>query len=647
MENIKNIWRQLLNNIFAKILFTFTIILSNSSCSDFLDIVPDNVPVIDNAFDDANQAEKYLFTCYSYLPNETDPGASPSMLAGDEFWFKELNGVPTDTWRVIAKGMQNKNNPRANYWDGFEGGKPLFKGIRDCNIFLENVENLDKVEDLPLAKRQRWISEVKFLKAYYHFYLLRMYGPIPITDKNIPVWASPEEVRVKRMPVDQCVEYIVSLLDDALTNLPAEILSTNSELGRITQPICLAVKAQVLLLDASPLFNGNSDYNEFRDNDGVQLFNPTKDETKWQRAADAAKAAIDAAEAVGAELYYFSNQGGFSMSEESMTQMSIRHAICEELNPETIWPLTNSRAGELQRYCIPILEDDWDPGRSEAAMAAPLKIVKQFYTKNGVPITEDKTLDFTNIESIRVGTHEERFNIGEGYQTSRLNFDRENRFYANLGFDGSKWLRYDSKSDDNSFVFQAKFGQLGAGSTMSQGSVTGYYTKKLVNWLSTTKRNGEHMEQYPWPLIRLADLYLMYAEALNEAQGPVADVYKYIDLVRKRAGLKGVVESWENYSLYPAKPSTKEGMQSIIRQERLIELAFEGQRYWDLRRWKTALEVLNAPVTAWDVNQSDIGSYYRIRTIGQQMFIAPRDYLWPLRSEELSVNFKLVQNPGW
>ncbi|WP_250690537.1 RagB/SusD family nutrient uptake outer membrane protein, partial [Parabacteroides sp. ASF519] len=119
--------------------------------------------------------------------------------------------------------MQKVNDPYMNFWSGAKSGDSfvipaLWDGIRDCNIFLENV---DKVTDLPSYERDRWIAEVKFLKAYYHFYLFRMYGPIPIMDVNLPVSATPEEVKVYREPVDNVVDYIVNLLDEAAAGLPS------------------------------------------------------------------------------------------------------------------------------------------------------------------------------------------------------------------------------------------------------------------------------------------------------------------------------------------------------------------------------------------------------------------------------------------
>lgn len=146
----------------------------------------------------------------------------------------------------------------------------------------------------------------------------------------------------------------------------------------------------------------------------------------------------------------------------------------------------------------------------------------------------------------------------------------------------------------------------------------------------------------------MADLYLMYAEALNETlASPSADVYEYINKIRTRAGLQTVQTSWTTYSNNPGKYTSKEGMREIIQQERLIEMAFEGSRYWDIKRWKRAAEMFNQSITGWSVYQPTASEYYRVRTIFNQNFVAPRDYLWPLRTYDLTVNPKLVQNPGW
>ena len=622
-----------------------------ASCKSFLDIVPDNVPVIDHAFTNAMEAEKYLFTCYSYLPGSGEPSGNIGMTAGDEIWLNMPNHVAAPAWDYIAKGVRSADKSQPDFWKGSDYTYALFVGIRDCNTFLENIEDMSKVADLTADKRARWIAEAKFLKAYYHYYLLRMYGPIPIVDRNLPVSASPEEVQVKRQPFDDCVKYIVDLLDECNPDLPAVITNRQSELGRITKPINRAVKARVLLLAASPLFNGNSDLANFRDNDGLPLFASEEDSGKWAQAADAAREAIESAENAGHDLYYF-DDAPFEISETTKTQLSVRQAVCDRWNDEVVWGRSGGRGragATLQNACMPMLDASMNINAVRGCMAPTLQVVEEFYTRNGVPIEEDKTLDFTEINELRTATADERYNFQEGYTTARINFDRENRFYADIGFDGGKWIMeyHPSRSDVDTYVLQAKVGQLGYGQVQGATSSTGYFTKKLVHWESGFGNTTAGVVEYAWPEIRLAEIYLMYAEALNEAEGPVADVHLYLNKVRSRAGLESVEASWRKYSTNPTKPDTKEGMREIIRRERLIELALEGHRYWDLLRWKLATDYFNQPITGWDVSQSDAEAYYQVKTIYNRTFVAPRDYFNPIPNSEMNVNGNLVQNPGW
>ena len=625
--------------------------LLSASCNSFLDIVPDNVPVIDHAFTNAMEAEKYLFTCYSYLPGSGEPSGNIGMTAGDEIWLNMPNHVAAPAWDYIAKGVRSADKSQPDFWKGSDYTYALFVGIRDCNTFLENIEDMSKVADLTADKRARWIAEAKFLKAYYHYYLLRMYGPIPIVDRNLPVSASPEEVQVKRQPFDDCVKYIVDLLDECNPDLPAVITNRQSELGRITKPINRAVKARVLLLAASPLFNGNSDLANFRDNDGLPLFASEEDSGKWAQAADAAREAIESAENAGHDLYYF-DDAPFEISETTKTQLSVRQAVCDRWNDEVVWGRSGGRGragATLQNACMPMLDASMNINAVRGCMAPTLQVVEEFYTRNGVPIEEDKTLDFTEINELRTATADERYNFQEGYTTARINFDRENRFYADIGFDGGKWIMeyHPSRSDVDTYVLQAKVGQLGYGQVQGATSSTGYFTKKLVHWESGFGNTTAGVVEYAWPEIRLAEIYLMYAEALNEAEGPVADVHLYLNKVRSRAGLESVEASWRKYSTNPTKPDTKEGMREIIRRERLIELALEGHRYWDLLRWKLATDYFNQPITGWDVSQSDAEAYYQVKTIYNRTFVAPRDYFNPIPHSEMNVNGNLVQNPGW
>jgi hypothetical protein len=637
-------------------LTVLVLLAAVTGCKKYLDVAPDNIGTIDYAFRMRTEAEKYLFTVYNNLPAFGSTDNDPGFFTGDEFAapYPTARDININLYR-IARGEQNVVSPIANYWDGGNGGKSYFQALRECNIFLENVE---KVPDLGEQERKRWIAEVKVLKAYYHFFLLRMYGPMPVIRKNLPVSATIEEVRPMREPVDTVVNYLSALIDEALPGLPAKIMNEASELGRITQSIALCIKAELLAMAASPLFNGNTDYASFRNKNGAQLFNQTFSGEKWQKAADACKAAIEAAEAAGAALYYYTPLSGQVMTDSTKVLMNIRAAITDKWNPELIWGASNSMANGIQALSQARLTSG-DPSAApnppttnesiRSMLSVPLHIVEQFYSNHGVPIEEDKNYDHTNrFTRIRTGTDADRFYIKKDYETIQLNFDREPRYYADLGFDGGIWYGQGLYNDSKTWFLQAKAGQLGARLGASLFSVTGYWPKKLVHFRNDFGSNssGYNTIAYPWPVIRLAQMYLLYAEALNEVSGPGANVYQWIDRVRTRAGLQGVVQSWNSYSKSPNKPTTKDGLREIIHRERLIELAFEGKRVWDIRRWKKGNVYWNQPINSWDLEQESVANYYRVRQIFTPVFTA-KDYLWPLSENAVVVNPNLVQNPGW
>lgn len=632
-----------------KSLLILFLCASSVSCKDYLDVVPDNVATIEYAFRLRSTAERYLFTCYSFLPNSFEPTFSPALMGGDELWlpsypFREFE---TDAWE-IAMGNQNINAPLLDYWNGGYMGSDLWRGIRECNIFLENIMTVEAMDE---AEKIKWAAEAKFLKAYYHFYLLRMYGPIPIVKQNIPISAESEEVRVQRRPVDEVMAYIVQLIDEAAKDLPPVVTDENTEMGRITQPIALGMKAKMLVYAASPLFNGNPDYAGFTNKDGTPLFNTTPSLQKWEAAAQACKEAIDLCQSLGYKLYEFEGtvQTG-ALSPETKTKMSIRNAFAERWNSEIIWANSRNGTALVQRHATP---SGLDPaGRSNAtprgSFAVPLKIAVQFYTRNGLPIQEDVTWKYEDRYKLREGTAAEKYYIKEGYTTAHFNFDREPRFYANLGFDGGIWYGQGKFNDADSWYLQSRVGGIHGKVALDKYSITGYYPKKYVHYSNVIATTGSvYTVRDASPInLRLADLFLLYAEALNEATGPGVEVYRYLDLVRHRAGLPGLVESWTNYAKNPGKVNTKDGLREIIRQERGNELALEGERFWDLRRWKTALEIYNMPITGWDVTQENPESYYREKTLFRQRF-SLKDYFWPIRERDLIVNKNLVQNPGW
>jgi hypothetical protein len=635
---------------YIKIFFTIVIAAALWSCKKFLDVVPDNIATIDNAFTQRSSAEKYLFTCYSYMPKGGDFNLNPGFTGGDEVWYMyPALDVKTNFWR-IARGEQNITSPLGNFWSGKNDGQKLFQGLRDCNIFLDNI---GKVKDLDEYERERWIAEVKFLKAYYHFYLVRMYGPIPLVKENLPISSTTDEIQVYRDPVDSCFNYIVQLLDEAAGNnyLPDRIIGTEStELGRTTKAIVLAVKSRVLVTAASPLFNGNTDFANLKDDQGRQLFNQTNENNKWAKAADACKDAIDFCTANGYALYHFPGAVGYVVSPAMQIELDIRTAVTEKYNnTEVIWPNASNRARDVQRWSMPLIAPGTSGSGPKGIIAPPLKMAELFYTKNGVPITEDIAWDYPGRYNLKTATAADKYYIKQNEQTVKLHFDREPRFYANLSFDRGVWFGnwVGNYNSDSLYFIKARKGETAARQGVSNFSATGYWVKKLVGLTTTAASDGALTTvDYPWPEFRLADLYLLYAEALNEVSGPNADVYSWIDLVRARAGLKTVEISWSTYSRFNTKHKTKVGLREIIHQERLIELAFEAQRFWDLRRWKEAHIVLNAPIKGWDMDQTEAPAFYKEVILFNQTF-GIRDYFWPIELDEILRNRKLVQNTGW
>ncbi len=627
-------------------------LLMSSSCKKgFLDIVPDNVATIDHVFSNRNEAEKYLFTCYSYMPRTGGIDQVPSFLAGGQYRLpqQELRGV-SPTAAYIDRGDQNVVDPIMDFWNGSNGvtsSKSLWKAIRDCNIFLGGV---DGVDDLRPDLKARWRAEVQTLKAYYYFYLMRMYGPLPLFDENLPVTASIDEVQLTRSPIDDVVSVITALVDSSVSYLPLVISDQTTELGRITQPVALAIKAHTLVWAASPLFNGNPDYSSFKNHDGTALFSSTQDPQKWVKAAEACKNAIDVAISAGHSLYKVPSGllSGMELSDTTLLQMDIRLSLTEKWNVEVIWGEASDNA--YQANALARINPARMGNQSVYSnLGVSLALAESFYTENGVPINEDNSWDYSNRYTTKTAGFDDRYYIREGYTTAVLNFNREPRFYASLGFDGGIWFMQNSptNSDNNTWFVEAKTGQPAGKNGPTNYNSTGYWPKKVVNWKYVIGEGQDsYIEPFTWPIFRLVDLYLLYAEALTES-GNLDGAIEYLDLVRERAGLDGVVNSWTNHSKQPAKFSTKEGLREIVHQERNNELAFEGHRFWDLRRWKKAASILNNPFQGWDVDQSDVNSYYRVRTLYNMKFASPRDYLWPLKENDIVINPKLVQNPGW
>ncbi len=590
-------------------LFTF-------SC-DYLEIVPDNTPTLEDAFARPGEAQNFLFSLYSFMPRENH------MFASIGLWGTDEMATPWDRSHYYAKRMMkgelNANNPFFDYWTT-EGDIDLYDGIRQAYVFIENIDN---VADLEPKLNVQWKAEAKFLIAYYHFILLRQYGPIVIMEKSVPLDAPDEEFFPVRRPYDECVDFIAKLLDEAAIDLPSQIVD-QTEYGKPSAMVAKAIKARLLLYAASPLFNGNSEfYSDFKNKDGESLMNTTYDVEKWKRAVDAIKEAIDMAEGNGRELYEYpeSMAGEFEQS-----VANYRYSMVDAWNKELIWGYSKSEGYYgWQRHSAPANGN----GTTYNGQAPTMRMVEAFLTKDGLPIDVDPDFDYAG-----------RYTV-DGV-TVKLHQEREPRFYATIGYDRGD---YEINGEVTSLRMRYKEAH-GWADNRNDYSPTGYLVKKGVHPNTTMTASKDNMILYPWPIIRLAELYLNYAEALNEYNGSSShtDVMTYLDRIRNRSGVPGVMQAWQKVG---KSSFTKEEMRKIIRTERTIELCYEGHRCWDIRRWKMGEEMFNTPVKGWKINGSSATEFYQVVDTEERVFLSPGYYLFPIKIKELEINTNLVQNPGW
>mgnify|MGYP000848836937 FL=1 len=671
-----------MKKIFCYIITIFLFTLSG--CNKFLDILPDDKAELKDAFKDKYNAEKYLFTCYNSLPNFVSPMNTLGLSGGGDIIYSErntgggLSSGPPAPMMAFLKG-NNTVNPYMNFWDGLNGApRNLWEGIRHCNIFLEEIliEN-GGPRDVDEMLRTRWIAEAKAIKAYLHFYLFQLYGPIPIVDKAVPISEKGDKVNVYRAPVDEVVDYIVNTLDEAIEDLPTmNELDVVSEFGRFTKTIALSIKAKTLVLAASPLFNNNNYYTGYKDKRGTELFPAGDSGKRWERALEACDVACRAAEEEGAVILITTDGGNnairginiTNINDTTKAMVSLRQAVTESWNPEVIWAVNESTT-LLQRWSTMLSNDEWfnfggTAGNDLGQRHSPtLNMVEQFYSSKGIPIEEDADWEHNGWYQNRYNTQlpdkeHSKYFIKKGQETAILHFNRSLRFYASVGFDGGIWEGREKSLSEASYPNMFRHSGSGYKHSETYGGYpyAGYLAKKLSHLKTTYTETRITLirEDYSFPIIRLADIYLLLSECLNEVGGPTKtdskgnNAFFYLDQIRARSGMEGVVESWNKYALdrYKTKPNDINGLRDIIRQERMNELAFEGHFYYDVRRWMLAEEMFNKPILGWNKDGENKKDFYNIRVLLVPRF-SMKDYLMPIRTNSLLQNPNLVQNPGW
>jgi len=650
--------------------FLITIFLF-SSCKDYLNIVPDNTITLEDYFVNKEMAYNALSNVYSGIPRNHLIHNTEYLLGDD--WLGQRDATLAQNGLAgtrIMEGLQTATNPLLAFWQGSNYATDLYEVIRSANTFLEYIH---LVKDMSEQEKNQWIAQVQFLKAYYHFILIQHYGPITIVDANIPPNATAEELFVNRSKVDECFDYVINLIDEAIPNLDDEILE--DELGMVDQAAAKAIKARILLFRASPFFNGNKDlFGDFYNESGETYF-PMDEEgsarwkEKWNDALKATNEAISFCEGEGFGLYSYEDQPyKFDMEDwqenrEAMQRLyTLRLLIVDPWNKECIWGRTYSvgEGGTLQDASNIRLPRTFTSGVQETTgnswnwAGATYQAMARYYTRNGLPISVDKTFDRNNMFRL-VSTPAEddpayqplRGILQPGYMTLSMYLNREPRFYANLGISGGYWRAHQYRIDTE--MYGGTPGGYDPSISPTDFLWTGIGVQKFVH---PESKSGSWIRQlhFPYPIIRMADLYLMKAEILNELNGPGQEVYDEINKIRQRAGVPNVEEVWSNpdlcSSLYLNRHTSKEGLREIIMLERSIEFAFEGSRFWDVIRYKKAVAEFNTPVTGWTGNAYGPQNFFRLEVKQRRQFLN-RNYLWPISLNEMNTNANLIQNPGW
>ena len=643
-----------------KIVIALSALLVSFSGCNFLDLVPeDDIETIETIFEKREQAELWLKTCYTFLWELGGIPRDPSFTGTDEVvggdFIRQNGGGGGAAGFAISDGLQMSQEPWGNAWrtDGF------FACLRYCNIFIENI---DKVYNMPDTEKRQWTAEIKALKAYVYYQLILRYGPIILVPQNIDVTEPTSVMQQPRSHIDDCFQAIVDLLDEAMVDLLPFKSKDMSRWTYFNLEAAAALKAKALILAASPLFNGNPAYANFKNRNGELLFNDTPDPEKWKLAAEAADEAISICESFGKTLV----KGSMTKSTKLLNQMqdieksTLAYAY---QNDEALYMIRHLYDTDFWAYfTLPNIDATKDYDQANArivgSISPSMKMVEMYYTDHGLPIDEDKEWDYANRYQMGRELNAEYRDVVPVNSDNilKLHLRREPRFYAHIAADRCYWQR--GENVWNLMQVMPYRGELFGTdqTTINSGTsqnLTGYYMKKgtysdvtAANYSSVSGREEAII------MMRLAELYLIKAEAWNEYEGPSREkVYEPLNVIRSRAGIPDIETAWNTYAKNPSKITNKQAMRDIIRQEWNIEFAFEGQRFWNVRRWMTAHEELNEKQYGWNVLGDNAASFYNnftepIVVWSKRGFQAPRDYLFPLRAEEVLIS-GTKQNPGW
>ena len=668
-----------------KIHILLAIALLAVSCDKFFDINLKDQATLEDTMSRSSSVRRYLAHLYSYIPRDenTRNYEGGTVLRSDEslnaksqyetYWYKVRRG---------EYGPDNTNSEsNANFW------KRYYVAINECTTFLDNVDK-DQEDSPELVLQMK--GEARFLRAYFYFVLLRQYGPVIIWGDQ----ASDQNVLAETMDrntVDENFDFIVGELDKAIEDLAYEVndsglgLSLSSNKGRATKGAAMALKARVLLMRASPLYNGQNGtgmYSSLQNHRGEQLF-PAYSAAKWDDAAQAAKTLID----MGRYTLTTVNDAGKSEFQNAAASYQTVWFEGWSTNREIIWGWWYRAWGDesLGSGCDIAYAA---PAGGKIALAGyslnspSLKLVDAYpmwetgrypilgYNKTGGMLDlsrpqVDEASGYqaegwteNNQQTVDVETSWAR-----PFKAHNSTVGRDARYYANFVPNGFWWPSSTTNSGG-----PVRFTCYNSGEATAPYSATdacnrvGYVWRRLYKANNPLKNLAADYQsvRYVYPAFRLAEVYLIYAEACNEKTSRDAEeAIRYIDMVRARSGLNGLHEAYPEIDFGNADGVTtisgvsrtgREWLRWFILQERMCEFAFEGQRHYDMIRWLKAEEEYNTEnwtlhITAPTYEES----YERVSDdyIGGRGVFQSRDYLFPMSTNQLSEMTNYTQNPGW
>lgn len=541
-----------------------------------------------STFSDSTNSMAFLNQIYVDIGFTQDPRrfSASGYAAGLEAASDEAEGPNASSSNGFVQFATGSVNPTVVPDDAW---RIPYKNIRAVNQFLKHLPVI------PFSAPQKKSSEAeaRFLRAWYYAMMLQHYGGVPLIGDT--VFAASDKIPATRNTYKECVDYILSECDFAAANLPN--VQTGAQYGRISRGAALALKARVLLFAASPLFNngGLAGGGEL----GAIVAYPDTDPNRWKLAADAAGAVI----AMNAyNLHYDSTtiagEKGYGFQNLFMRRYNTEYILARMMNDN--------------KY----LESLWDvPSRGGGGGAYPYQeLVDAFPMSNGLPITDPAS----------------------GYDPQNPYKNRDPRLNYTVIHDST--LRTVFGANQPSPVLLYTNTALNppvaaSGDAVFKGTPTGLYIYKMVDRDIINNSVGNSFRCLP--LIRYAEILLDYAEAQNEFSGPDATVYQSIEAIRRRAGIRP-------YQL-PAG-LTQDQLRELIRLERRLELAFEGHRFFDVRRWKIAEQTDSKIMHGMEVKRNGNNISYHLFDVRKHNF-TPAMYLWPLPLSEIAKSPELLQNP--